>query len=267
MDWNKIISKEISAAQGADLKYFKSKKEALQFALSCVDLTTLEGSDTDEKVRQLCQKAISVKPHTAAVCVYPVFAKLAKQILNAYDVHVACVAGGFPAGQIPLESKLSEVNYAVAQGADEIDMVISRGKFLEGKLEEVAKEIRAIKACCKDKILKVILETGELQTPENIYQAAMLAMENGADFIKTSTGKIAVNSTPEAFIVMLYAIRDYKKKTGKCISIKPAGGISDPDTTLLYIKLIENILGKEWLNNQRFRIGASRLVDRLLPEI
>jgi len=243
------------------LKNFTSEKEAVKFALQCIDLTTLEGSDHTQKIVQLCENAQLFQ--TAAVCVYPVFVKQAKALLKNMPIKVASVAGAFPSGQSPIEIKVSEVEYAVAQGADEIDMVISRGLFLEEKYEIVFNEIAAIKKACRQAHLKVILETGELVEPELIYKASMLAMHAGADFIKTSTGKIAINATPEAFLVMLDAIFQFYNDTKKKIGIKPAGGITDVETTLLYLKLLENTLNINWLTNTLFRIGASRLANHL----
>ena len=252
----------------AELKHF-TEQEAYRFILGVIDLTTLEGSDNKQKINELCQTAINFKdearhiPSTAAVCVYPPFVAQAKQLLKGTDIHVASVAGAFPAGQSPIEIKVAEVEYAAKAGADEIDMVISRGKFLEGNYQEVSDEIVAIKKACGTAHLKVILETGELKTADNIYAASMMAMEAGADFIKTSTGKISVNATPESFLVMLDAINDYYKQTGKMVGMKPAGGISDAETSLLYIKILENVLGEKWLNKQYFRIGASRLAKKI----
>lgn len=250
-----------------------TEAEAYRFVLSVIDLTTLEGSDNAQKINELCQTAISFKdearhiPSTAAVCVYPPFVAQAKQLLKGTDIHVASVAGAFPAGQSPIEIKVAEVKYAVNAGADEIDMVISRGKFLEGNYQEVFDEIVAIKKACGEAHLKVILETGELKTADNIYAASMMAMEAGADFIKTSTGKISVNATPESFLIMLDAINDYHKQTGKMVGMKPAGGISDAETSILYVKILENVLGEKWLNKQYFRIGASRLAKKIIEKI
>jgi deoxyribose-phosphate aldolase len=176
---------------------------------------------------------------------------------------VASVAGAFPAGQTPIEIKVAEVEYAVAQGTDEIDMVISRGLFLEEKYETVFNEIAAIKETCGQAHLKVILETGELIEPDLIYKASMLAMQAGADFIKTSTGKIGINATPEAFLIMLDAIYQFNNDSKKEIGIKPAGGITDVNTTLLYLRLLENTLNINWLSNNLYRIGASRLALQL----
>ena len=228
---------------------------------SLIDLTTLEGADTTDKIIALCDKA---KLHqTAAVCVYPPFAKLAREQLAGTNIQTACVAGAFPAGQSPIHIKTAEVAYTVEQGAQEIDMVISRGTFLEGDYATVGAEIKAIKDACGSAHLKVILETGELQTPENIRLASEIAIANGGDFIKTSTGKVAVNATPEAASVMLHVIKEHYEKTGKRIGFKPAGGVATPADAEIYIKLVYDILGEAWLTPELFRIGASRLVDAL----
>ena len=260
MDINQQIKHYLNEVNNKNFLYFSDEKQALSFALSCIDLTSLNGSDTDAEIVDLCNKSskyFTINP--AAVCVYPVFVKLAKDKLSGTGVKVAAVAGGFPSGQIPIEIKLEEVKYALRQGADEIDMVISRGKFLEKKYDVVYNEIKLIRSICKDVKLKVILETGELQTVENITTASEIAIEAGADYIKTSTGKISVNSTPETFICMLLAIKSHYEKTGKQIGIKPAGGITDIKTTSLYVKLLEIILGEKWISKDYFRIGASRL--------
>jgi deoxyribose-phosphate aldolase len=242
--------------------------ETYKFILSVIDLTTLEGNDTNKKVKEICNRAKSFNhsqpdiPNVAAVCFYPNFAALAKSQLKNSDVKVACVAGAFPSGQSPLEVRIAEVKYAVENGADEIDMVISRGKFLEGDFDFVSEEISEIKKACGDKHLKVILETGELKTLSNVRYAADIAMEAGADFIKTSTGKIKPAATLEAFYVMLLAIKDFYKRTNKMIGIKPAGGISDAETALKYYGLLKGILGEKWEDKEFFRIGASSLVSR-----
>ena len=198
---------------------------------------------------------------------YPPFVAQAKALLRGTGIQVASVAGAFPAGQSPLDLKVAEVKYAVAAGADEIDMVISRGKFLEGNYQEVYDEIVAIKQACGQALLKVILETGELKTADNIYAASMIAMEAGADFIKTSTGKIALNATPESFLIMLDAIADFYKQNEKMVGMKPAGGISDAEISLIYVKILENVLGEKWLNKQYFRIGASRLAKKIIEKL
>ncbi len=250
-----------------------SFREAYKLALNVIDLTTLEGSDTHQRVIELCEKAKNFPtlgndiPTTAAVCVYPVFVATAKKALEGTNIRVASVAGAFPAGQSPIEVKVAEVKYAVAQGADDIDMVISRGTFLEGDYQTVFDEIAAIKAVCGSAHLKVILETGELHTPENIYKASEIAIQAGADFIKTSTGKISVNATPEAMLVMLEAIKAHYKATGKMVGIKPAGGIATAEESLNYLKLVENILGEKWMNNQWLRFGASRLADKIVEKL
>ncbi|MBO4503750.1 MAG: deoxyribose-phosphate aldolase [Bacteroidales bacterium] len=266
------IQARLAEYQNGSLRYFDFS-QAYRFILSVIDLTTLEGSDNAARVQQLCEKAMAFHddangiPSTAAVCVYPPFAAQAKSILKDTDIHVACVAGAFPAGQSPIEIKIAEVAYAVAQGADEIDMVISRGKFLEGDYQTVYDEIAAIKAACGHAHLKVILETGELGSADNIYKASQIAIAAGADFIKTSTGKIKVNATPESFLVMLDAIKDHYEATGKMVGMKPAGGIADAPTAIAFLKILENVLGEKWLSNRYFRIGASRLADKIRAEI
>ncbi len=249
------------------------RKEALKLIFSFIDLTTLEGSDNDESVKQLCKKALSfsdnhkTKYEVAAVCVYPTMVKVAKESLENSNISVASVAGAFPAGQSPIAVKVEEVKYAINQGADEIDMVISRGKLIEGKTEIVFDEIKAIKNVCNDIHLKVILETGDLKTVENIRKASELAINAGADFIKTSTGKINPAATETAFLIMLDTIKEYYEKTGKMIGIKPAGGIRESEQALRYFCLVKEILGDKWLNNKYFRIGASSLADNVLIDI
>lgn len=252
-------------------KYFSTQEDMLRFALSILDLTTLEGSDTTAKVEKLCKQAVSYKakglPNVAAICVYPVFARQVKEFLTGSGVATACVAGAFPSGQSPIEVKLAEVKYAVDEGADEIDMVISRGKFLEGNYIEVFGEVNAIKDACGNAHLKVILETGELLAHDKIYDASILAMKAGGDFVKTSTGKISPAATPQAAFMMLTAIRDYHQSTGKKVGFKAAGGVSTPEQAMVYLRLVEHILGSEWLSPKLFRIGASRLADGLAEVI
>lgn len=241
--------------------------------INLIDLTTLEGSDNEAKVQSLCKTAWSVEnkakgiPAVAAVCVYPVLVKTAREALAGKNINVAAVAGAFPSGQSPLDLRLAEVRYAVEQGADEIDMVISRGRFLAGERDFLRKEVSKHKEACGDAHLKVILETGELIDPNHIYEASMISMEAGADFIKTSTGKIPVAATTDAAFVMLTAISDFYKKTGKKIGFKPAGGISEPEVAIQYYQLMLAINGNEWLNNHLFRIGASRLLNKLVEAI
>lgn len=261
------VDKQIKYILQQDSAYFKTERDAMLFALSILDLTTLEGKDTDADIRSLCSKAISFEkfnlPNVAAVCVYPVFVKQAKTLLQNTDIKIASVAGAFPSGQSPLRIKLAEIQYAIDEGADEIDMVISRGKFIQGDYDEVYNEIKEIKNICTDAHLKVILETGELPDLNAIYKASEIAVDAGADFIKTSTGKISPAATVEASYVMLQAIKDHFNKTGKMIGFKPAGGISTPEQAYTYIKLVESILGVEWLTKDLFRIGASRLATNL----
>lgn len=248
-------------------------QETYRFILGSIDLTTLEGSDNTQVVESLCQRAMSFAnlqrqiQSPAAVCVYPPFVSIAKTQLAGTGIQVASVAGAFPSGQSPIEIKVAEVKYAVQQGADEIDMVISRGKFMEGKYQEVFDEIVAVRSACPDALLKVILETGELKTAQNIYRASQLAMVAGADFIKTSTGKIAVNATPSAFLVMMDAVKNHYKTMGRRVGIKAAGGISDPDDAALYVALLQHVLGIDWMTKRYFRIGASRLAGRVLEKI
>lgn len=250
-----------------------SRLDALKFILGIIDLTTLEGSDTKARIEKLCQKASSYHdddksiPDTAAVCIYPPFVGLAKTLLKDTAVNVASVAGAFPGGQSPLKVKMEEVKFVVDQGADEVDVVISRGKFLENEFNEVFDEIAAIKSLCRNIHLKVILETGELINLTNVKKASELAISAGADFIKTSTGKIIPAATKETVIVMLDVIKEHFKKTGKKIGIKPAGGISEPDMAMEYLKLVGHVLGHQWLNKDLFRIGASRLADKVYDEI
>ena len=245
------------------------KTPYLRNILSLIDLTTLEGTDNTMAINRLCQKARALKsddgniPGIAAVCVYPIFLKQVKENLEDRDISIASVAGAFPSGQSPLEVRLTEVDYAVKNGADEIDMVISRGRMLEGDEKYIYNEVKSTKEVCGEKHLKVILETGELQKQELITKASQIAIDAGADFIKTSTGKIKPAATLEAVYFMCEVIKKHYKKTGKKIGIKPAGGISDTITALKYYFMIEEILGEEWLNNQLFRIGASRLADKV----
>ena len=252
----------------------ESKMQGLFMALNMIDLTTLEGADTDEKVKQLCFKAhhlhddIPGLPTTAAVCVYPNFVKLAVTELKGTGVKVASVATAFPSGQSSAEIKLLDVKMAVDNGADEVDMVISRGKFHSGEYNFVFDEIAMIKeACGKNVRLKVILETGEIGTLDKVRQASDIAMYAGADFIKTSTGKIKPAATLPVTLVMLEAIRDYYYKTGIMIGMKPAGGISNSKLALHYLLMVKETLGGKWLTNEYFRFGASSLANDVLLQI
>lgn len=255
----------------SEITAFPGRAGILSHIISLLDLTTLEGTDNNARIKALCDKALSFGnsglPLPAAVCVYPPFVKLAKQLLAGSGVHVASVVGAFPSGQLPLRLRVNECEYAVGEGADEVDMVISRGAFLAGEHRFVTEEVAAMKHACGRVHLKVILETGELGSASNIKLASELAIRGGADFIKTSTGKIQPAATPMAMAEMLQVIRTHFDQTGERIGIKPAGGISTPDHALLYYLLVKNIVGDEWLNNKLFRIGASRLADNILAEI
>lgn len=251
----------------------ESKKDALLLAMSMLDLTTLEARDTPGKVRQLCLKAI--RPHdampevpaVAAVCVYPNFVRVAKEALGNSGVKVAAVATAFPSGMSSRKVKLEETRWAVNEGADEIDMVISRGKFLRGEYDFVFDEIAAVKEACGNSYLKVILETGELSTLDNVRIASDLAMHAGADFIKTSTGKVQPAATLPVTLVMLEAIRDYYYATGRMVGMKPAGGIATAKLALQYLVVVRETLGQAWLHPDWFRFGASSLANDLLMQL
>ena len=250
----------------------ESKLQALDLALRMMDLTTLEGSDSDGKVRQLCNKAL--RPYTelpniqsvAAVCVYPNRVALAKNILKNSSISVASVATAFPSGMSSLQIKLDDTEYAVSEGADEIDMVISRGAFLSGEYTRVYDEIAQIKQACGSAHLKVILETGELGSLENIRMASDLAMKAGADFIKTSTGKISPAASMPVVLVMLQAIRDNYNSTGVKVGMKPAGGIRSSKQAIQYLVMVKETLGIDWLNPSLFRFGASSLANDVLMQ-
>lgn len=250
-----------------------TKVSGLKLALSMLDLTTLEGKDSPGKVRQLCRKAIlpdpadTSLPHVGAVCVYPTMVAVAHEALKGSGVHLASVATSFPSGLGTLAARLEEIRYAVGEGADEIDMVISRGRFLSGEFNYVFDEIAACKEACGKAHLKVILETGELHTYDNVRRASDLAMEAGADFIKTSTGKMAPAATPEVTLVMLQAIQDYFDRTGRMVGMKPAGGIRDAKTALSYLVMVREVLGPDWLTPDWFRFGASTLANDILMQL
>jgi deoxyribose-phosphate aldolase len=250
-----------------------AKLNGLLLALNMIDLTTLEGKDTEGKVKQLCYKAKHLHdaypdlPTVAAVCVYPSMVKTAKTALGDSGVKVASVATAFPSGQAPRDIKIRDTKYAVQNGADEVDMVISRGKFLQGEYNFVFDEIAAIKEVCGTARLKVILETGELGSYDKVRKASDIAMYAGADFIKTSTGKISPAATLPVTLVMLEAIRDFYYDTGKKIAMKPAGGISKAKQALHYLVMVKEILGDDWLSNEWFRFGASSLANDLLMQI
>ena len=251
----------------------ESKIQGMKMILNMIDLTTLEGKDTPGKVKQMCYKAQHLHdqypdcPTVAAVCVYPSMVKIAKEALGNSNIKVASVSTAFPSGQAPMEVKLMDTRFAVDQGADEIDMVISRGKFLSGDYNFVYDEIASIKEACGKARLKVILETGELVTLDNVRKASEIAMHAGADFIKTSTGKIQPAATMQVTYVMLMAIKDFHAKTGKMIGMKPAGGISTSKLALHYLWMVKETLGDQWLTNEWFRFGASSLANDVLMQL
>jgi deoxyribose-phosphate aldolase len=251
----------------------ESKVQGMKLVLNMIDLTTLEGKDTPGKVKQMCYKAQHLHdaypdcPTVAAVCVYPSMVKIAKEALGNSGIKVASVSTAFPSGQAPMEIKLSDTKFAVDNGADEIDMVISRGKFLAGEYNFVYDEIAKIKEACGKARLKVILETGELVTLDNVRRASDIAMFAGADFIKTSTGKIQPAATMQVTYVMLMAIKDFYRKTGIKIGMKPAGGISTSKLALHNLMMVKETVGEEWLTNEWFRFGASSLANDVLMQL
>ncbi|KNE83795.1 MULTISPECIES: deoxyribose-phosphate aldolase [Streptomyces] len=269
-----------AAALGTRSIKTTAKAYAIDLAISMIDLTTLEGADTPGKVRALCAKGAHpdpldrTVPRVAAICVYPDMAATAKAALReagAPEINVASVATAFPAGRAALPVKLADTRDAVAAGADEIDMVIDRGAFLSGRYLQVFEEIRRVKEVCRRDDgtaahLKVIFETGELQTYDNVRRASWLAMLAGADFIKTSTGKVAVNATPPVTLLMLEAVRDFRAAVGVQVGVKPAGGIRTTKDAVKYLVMVNETLGEEWLTADWFRFGASSLLNDLLMQ-
>lgn len=247
--------------------------DILKNIFSCIDLTSLNTNDSSNKIEDFCEKVkyfhshFIDMPNVAAVCVFPVFASVLGNVLSGTGVGKAVVSAGFPTSQTFLDVKIEETKRALFFGADEIDIVISVGEFLENNYEFVAEEINAIKNITENAKLKVILETGALDSAENIWKASLIVMEAGADFIKTSTGKYAVAATPEAAWVMTHAIKAFNKKRKKKVGFKPAGGIVTVDDALIYWMIVDKVLGNEWLNNSYLRIGASRLANNVLTEI
>lgn len=266
------VEERVARFQSRSIKS-DSKKQGLKMVLNMIDLTTLEGKDTPGKVRQLCYKAAHLHdqheglPTVAAVCVYPSMVSTAKSALKGTSIKVASVSTAFPAGQSPMDVKITDTKFAVDQGADEVDMVISRGKFLSGEYAYVFDEIARIKDVCGQVRLKVILETGELATLDNVRMASDLAIHAGADFIKTSTGKIQPAATMQVTFTMLMAIRDHFDKTGKMVGMKPAGGISTSKLALHNLVMVKELLGDAWLDNNWFRFGASSLANDVLMQI
>ena len=266
------VNERVARFQSRSIKK-SAKVDALKLILSMIDLTTLEGQDTPGKVTQLCQKAIHLHdalpglPHVAAVCVYPTMVSVARDALEGHDINIASVATAFPSGMSALKVKLDDTRMAVKAGATEIDMVISRGRFLCGDYRYVFDEIVAVKEACGDAHLKVILETGELGTLDRVRKASVLAMHAGADFIKTSTGKIQPAATMQVTLVMLQAIRDYYKETGKMVGMKPAGGISTSKLAIHYLVMLHETLGNAWMTPEWFRFGASSLANDVLMQL
>jgi deoxyribose-phosphate aldolase len=250
-----------------------SKLWALDLAIRMMDLTTLEGKDTEGKVRALCAKGIRPDPSdpsipsVAAICIYPALIPIAKRALQGTTVKVASVATGFPSGQTYADVKLLETRQAVEAGADEIDMVIDRGAFLQGDYRQVFEEIVAIKDACGPAHLKVILETGELETYDNVRRASILAMAAGADFVKTSTGKVQPAATLPVTLVMMEAVREFHRRTGRVVGIKPAGGIKTAKEAIGYLVVLYETLGPRWMTPDLFRFGASSLLNDVLMQI
>jgi deoxyribose-phosphate aldolase len=251
----------------------ESKLWALDLAIRMIDLTTLEGKDTEGKVRALCAKGVRPDPSdpaipsVAAICIYPTFIGVARDALRGTSVKVASVATGFPSGQTFSDIKITETRAAAQAGADEIDMVIDRGAFLQGDYRTVFDEIVAVKEACGDAHLKVILETGELETYDNVRRASILAMAAGADFIKTSTGKVTPAATLPVTLVMLEAIRDFHQRTGRIVGMKPAGGIKTAKDAIGYLVVLYETMGPRWMTPDLFRFGASSLLNDLLMQI
>jgi len=272
---NKFEEKSVNATIQQITKGIGALKTAenLKLAFGLIDLTTLNATDTDEKVLKITEKVSSFKnsynaiPNVAAICVYPPFVSLIHKNLKDKNVKIASVGAGFPSSQTFKSIKIEECRLAKKMGANDIDIVVSLGKYISGDIEYVFKEITEIKDAIGDTHLKVILETGALQTLNDIWTTSIIAMEAGADFIKTSTGKMEPAATPEAVYIMCLAIKEFYKQTNKKIGIKPAGGIVTPDDALTYIAIVKEILGAEWLNPELFRLGASKLANNLLTEI
>lgn len=249
------------------------RNESLKTIFQCIDFTTLEAFDNETKINDFCSKSLSFKDNdlhisVPAVCIYSPFVRQAKELLRGSGIKVATVACAFPSGQMPFELKRREVEYCVEQGADEVDMVISRGTFLAGRLDEVYEEIKSVREACAPPVrLKVILETGELKSVENIRRASEIAINAGADFIKTSTGKSPVSATPLAAIIMCDTIKEYFEATGRMVGFKPAGGMSTIDDALTYFYIVREVLGERWLNKDYFRVGTSRLAGKVMDEL
>lgn len=267
-----VINKEVAellAKKRGDNNTIEIKK----FLFNCIDLTTLRTEDSPESVLKFTENVNRFEEeygelkNVAAICVYPNFAKIVSETLEVDNVNIACVSGGFPSSQTFTEVKIAETSMALMDGADEIDIVINVGNFLSGDYETMCEEVQELKEVCKEHHLKVILETGALKTASNIMKASILSMYSGADFIKTSTGKMEPAATPEAAYVMCKAIKEYYKETGRKVGFKPAGGVSTVEDAVGYYTIVKEILGEEWLNNKLFRLGTSRLANLLLSDI
>ena len=260
----KLIDEKVEENNTLDVK---------KFLFNCIDLTTLKCTDSEESVLKFTEKVNEFEEkfpdlkNVAAICVYPNFAKIVSQSLEVENVGIACVSGGFPSSQTFQEIKVAETAMAIHDGATEIDIVLSVGKFLSQDYEGVCDEIQELKSVCGEKHLKVILETGALKTADNIKKASILSMYSGADFIKTSTGKESPAATPEAAYVMCSTIKEYFQKTGRKVGFKPAGGINTVHDALVYYTIVKELLGEEWLTNELFRLGTSRLANLSLGEI
>lgn len=266
------IEKTVESIRKDSAKHLNDK-EVLKTILSCIDLTSLKPDDSDESILKFVEKVNDFAdknpdlPAVAALCVYPCYAGLVSESLEADNIKIACVSGGFPSSQTFTEVKIAETSLALHDGADEIDIVQPSGRIMSGEFEYVTDETAELKSLCGDKILKVIIETGALKSAVNINVASVLAMYSGADFIKTSTGKEVQGATPMAAYVMCKAIKKYASETGRKVGFKAAGGIRTVQDAVLYYTIVEKVLGKEWLNNSLFRIGASSLVDNLIEAL
>ncbi|MBN3035263.1 MAG: deoxyribose-phosphate aldolase [Bacteroidales bacterium] len=259
---------ELSSRVSGLVKDHPELKDILSL-MGYIDLTTLEGTDHPGRIEAFCHHALELgslspwMPPPAAVCVYPVFVRTACKVLKDSPVKVASVAGAFPSGQSPLPVRLDEIRFALNEGAQEIDTVIPPGKIISGRFDEIAEELHTMHELCREVPLKVILETGELRHPDLIRKACEIALNSGAGFLKTSTGKTGTGATPEAFLIMLDTVAEYHRKTGKRAGIKASGGIATPEQAGIYEGLVRSVAGESWLTPQHFRIGASRLADRI----
>lgn len=257
----------------ADEKEANRSLETMKLLFNCIDLTTLKATDSPQSVAQFTERVNQFEqdhadlPNVAAICVYPNFSPIVRTVLDVTEVNIACVSGGFPSSQTFPEVKVAETALAVEGGADEIDIVMNLGNFLDDDWEEVCDEITELKHACRDAHLKVILETGALRTAERIRAASILAMYSGADFIKTSTGKEFDGASLEAAYVMCQCIKEYHEQTGRMVGFKPSGGVRTADEALAYYTIVKHVLGEKWLDNEYFRIGASGLANNLLSVI